>query len=109
MALIPCPECGKKISNLAASCRYCNMTEEEPSKPRLWLWIPVGLLASRLTLAYFVGSTPEAQERAHDRSVIQLCWSEQKRPSREPDTARFIAGACEKMESDFQQKHGQNP
>lgn len=85
------------------------MAEEEPSKPKWWVWITIGVLGSVFALAYFVGSTPEAQEQSHERAVIDRCWAEQKRPSLEPDVARFIASACEKMEADFRQKHGQNP
>lgn len=85
------------------------MIEEEPSKPKWWLWITIGVLGAVVTLGYFVGSTPEAQERAHDRAAIELCWTEQKRPSQEPDVARLIASACEKMEADFRQKHGISP
>lgn len=53
--------------------------------------------------------SPEENERYAERSAIELCWKDQQRKSLAPETARFIAGACEKMEADFRAKHRMNP
>ncbi len=45
----------------------------------------------------------------HDRDAINLCWKEQKRPSLAPDSARFVASTCEKMEQDFHDKWNREP
>jgi len=100
---------GAQISDKAATCPRCGASPAKSKKTKWWLWVPVGLFASFIAFGMVVGSTPEAQERSKDRFAIEYCWSEQKKPSVEPDVARFMAGACEKMESDFRQKHGQNP
>lgn len=60
-------------------------------------------------LAFVFGNTPEAQERMRARDAIDLCWKEQQRKSLDPGAQRFIAGACEKMESDFTERYGQRP
>jgi hypothetical protein len=73
-------------------------------------FIVVGLLL----LAFFgygfiVSSTPEGKARAHERDVIALCWEEQERKSLSPEAARFVAGACEKLEADFRNKWKREP
>ena len=47
--------------------------------------------------------------KTREREKIAYCWKDQERKSHEPATARFIAGACEKMEADFKQKYGVSP
>lgn len=80
MALIACGECGKQISDKAASCPHCGApsaakTEplplEEPRaarKRRLWLWIPLGLLAAFLVYAALL---PEY--KIHAREMREAC------------------------------------
>lgn len=53
--------------------------------------------------------SPEEQERSAERMAIELCWKDQARKSLDASTARFIAGACEMMESDFKAKHRLSP
>jgi hypothetical protein len=62
-----------------------------------------------LLIGFSLGSTPEAKQRAKERTAIDYCWKEQRRASLTPAEARFIAGACEKMEDDFRAKHHRNP
>jgi hypothetical protein len=44
-----------------------------------------------------------------DRSAIAVCWEEQGKKSLDPATARAIAGACEKAETEFKTKYGVSP
>lgn len=43
------------------------------------------------------------------RNGIAACWKDQARKSLDPATARFVAGTCEKMESDFFTQWGYKP
>mgnify|MGYP003405410933 CR=1 FL=1 len=47
--------------------------------------------------------------RGAARRAIQLCWDDQGKKSNTPEVARFIAGACEKMERDFRERYRANP
>lgn len=75
----------------------------------MWKWIlgvPVGLFA----LMMIIGAmSPTSSESGTARRAIDHCWSEQQRKSLPPDQARFIAGACERMERDYQAKYGRAP
>lgn len=106
MALMPCKECGNEISTDAKACPKCGA---KMPKTKWWLWIPLGLVVIFLGFGAVVGSSPEAQEKAKDRLAIDLCWGDQKRNSIDEGTQRFIAGACEMMESKFTQKYGHRP
>ena len=53
--------------------------------------------------------SPEDQARQRSQVAIGLCWAEQAKKSLDPATARFVAGACEKMESDYRSKYNRNP
>ena len=53
--------------------------------------------------------SPEQQERWSAERAIKLCWEDQARKSLPPAQARFIAGACERMEADFRTKYRRNP
>lgn len=125
MALIACRECSKQISDQAAACPHCGMPQtpatqsiqeaqplQAPKKEvSIWVWVIV-VPAVCLAVAAATGAcTPSAdsEAKAHARRAIDLCWSEQARKSITPGEARFIAGACEKMERDFRSKWGVNP
>ena len=78
----------------------------------MWKWIlgvPAGLFAIVMVFGTAVNNSPEGQARSRDRQAIALCWQEQGRKSIEPGVARFVAGACERMESDFSSKWGVKP
>jgi hypothetical protein len=47
--------------------------------------------------------------RGVERRAIKLCWEDQAKKSNSPEAARFIAGACEKMERDFRAKYNASP
>ena len=68
--------------------------------------LPLGIFG----LLILIGLSVEGgEERRTVRDAIDLCWQDQQRKSNAPDIARFIAGACEKMENDFRNKYGVNP
>ncbi len=56
-----------------------------------------------------VGAGGGSSEKDIARRAVSLCWQDQSRKSLTPGEARFIAGACEKMESDFRQRWGHSP
>ncbi|MBL0390569.1 hypothetical protein JJ685_05375 [Ramlibacter monticola] len=64
-------------------------------------------------LIYFGGSVPNLSSTDGgsevDRRAIQLCWQDQARKSLEPSAARFVAATCEKLETEYMQKHGRRP
>lgn len=106
MALMPCKECGSEVSTDAKACPKCG---SKVPKKKFWLWVPLGLIVAFFGFGALVGNSPEAKEKAQARRAIDLCWEEQKRKSFEASTQRFVAGVCEKMESDFTKKHGHRP
>lgn len=125
MALINCAECNKEISDKATACPHCGVPRqpmeqtttrltdtETQKKSSVWKWVigaPIGAFVLLMVVGSCAGNTPEGQARSSDRAAIDLCWKEQSRKSLDPGTARFAASACERMESDFRQKHGRNP
>jgi len=106
MALISCKECGAEISTKASACPKCGA---KVPKTKWWLWIPLSLGAAFLIFGAIVGRSPEAKEKAQARHAIDLCWEEQKRKSLDSGTQRFVAGACEALETRFIQKYGYRP
>lgn len=62
-----------------------------------------------LALAGCGPADPATQEKRRARDAIALCWDDQKKKSLTPDAARFLAGACERMEADFRQKYNASP
>lgn len=114
MALQPCLECGAQISEKAASCPQCGAPPNKPQeeKPNYFLRVLGGIVfavVGLMVLGFIIGSSPEAEARGKDRYAIEYCWKEQKRQSLAPSEARFIAGACEKLEADFRAKYGSEP
>lgn len=125
MALISCSECRKEISNKAATCPQCGApvesaepvvkrTEEESKqeKSSVWKWllgVPVGAFVLMMVIGSCAGNTPDGKAKQASRDAISFCWSEQARKSLDPGAARFAAGTCEKMESDYRAKWGRNP
>lgn len=65
-----------------------------------------GLGVAVLLIQLFNNPSPERDARVRDRAAIDYCWKQQERKSLAPDEQRFIAGACEMMEGDFQKKYG---
>lgn len=72
-------------------------------------YIVLGVVVLVALIAVNRPSTPEEAERSNRRRAIELCWEGQARKSLTPAEARFIAGACEKMEADYRQLYGRAP
>lgn len=121
-----CEKCGALFSSGGWKLRTHSTQKTQQAEPqsysspppvpqapgsRWWLWlaIPSGLFAAFLMFGATVGNTPEYQAKAQERNTIGFCWTEQKRLSLTPGDQRFIAGSCERMESEFRQKHNENP
>jgi hypothetical protein len=84
----------------------------EPKKSSIWKWlvgVPVGGFVLVMVIGSCAGNTPEGKERSQSRAAIDLCWKEQSKKSLDPGAARFVAGTCERMESDFRTRWGRNP
>lgn len=62
-----------------------------------------------LVVGTLAGNSPEAMAKDKLRGEIRYCWEDQARKVHSPETARFIAGACEMMEADFRAKFRTNP
>ncbi|HFZ5262895.1 TPA: hypothetical protein ACIK6T_004651, partial [Yersinia enterocolitica] len=73
------------------------------------LLVIVALLILFFGYGMYASSTPEGKAKATDRNAIDYCWSTHEKKSNSDSQQRFIAGACEKMESDFKSKYGVNP
>lgn len=73
------------------------------------LLVVFGAVALFLLYAMVRTESPEERERWAAKGAIDLCWKDQERKSLPPDQARFIAGACERMEADFTTKYGRKP
>lgn len=74
-----------------------------------WIWAPVGAVAAFVAFGAMQSSTPEGKERSRQRDAISMCWDNQGKRSNDPGTARFIAGACERMEAEFVTRWGRKP
>lgn len=57
----------------------------------------------------FMAANPDTEAQILERRAIELCWKEQARKSLTPADQRFIARACETMESDFKTKWRREP
>lgn len=116
MALINCAECKKEVSDLAASCPHCGapVSVRPPAATQSqggggwWKWL-LGVPVGGFILLMIIGSCAADPAKQSERSAIDLCWQEQKRKSLDPGSARFVAGACERMEANFLAKHGVRP
>jgi len=71
-------------------------------------WIG-GLIALFLAWALLRTPSPEEQAKSDARAAIGVCWDSQGRKSLDPSSARFVAGACERMEDQFRARFGHKP
>lgn len=110
MAMTQCGECRNEMSDRAKACPRCGAPSSASAKAtKWWLWIPLGAVALFVLWALVREQSPQDRQRMLDRLAIEECWKDQQRKSHDPGTARFIAGACEKMEADFRAKHNATP
>lgn len=66
-------------------------------------------MAVVIGLVLVFGSSESNSQKAAARRVIELCWQDHDRKSLDPETKRFVAGACEMKEREFVTKYGHNP
>lgn len=111
--LITCPECKKEYSSDAKQCIHCGARNPERTSAGAKIAFAGAAVAilifAFLTLGAMQSSSPEGQARSKDRDAISYCWQQQKDPSLDPATQRFVAATCEKMEADFRTKYGADP
>ena len=100
MAIAPCEECGKDRSDKAQVCPHCG--HKRPGRWKKRLLYGLGALVAALVAMAWLGSSPEAQERAQQRRAIELC--------REGDqTNPIVKGACELMERRYRERWNREP
>lgn len=109
MAMTTCHECGKDLSTTAESCPHCGARPPKPKKTKWWLWIPLGLVGAFMLVGLVGSRSPTGQAKANARSAISICWAEQSKKSLDAGSAQFVAGACERMEEEFQRKWNARP
>jgi hypothetical protein len=73
------------------------------------LLIAGALLLAFLAYGFYVANTPDGEARIKERRTIEACWEQQGRKSLTPQAARFVAGACEKLEADYRAKWNRDP
>lgn len=105
MSMEKCEACLKEVSASAMVCPHCG------HKLRMG-WFAKTLIGAVVlfgAVLLFGAMQPSDPEKARARRSIELCWDRQGKKSLDPDAARFVAGACELMESEFKSKYGVNP
>lgn len=110
MSVEACRECGGKVSSEAASCPHCGAVLKQGVAgviKKVLLW-GLGGIAGVFILIMLFGPTPDP-EKYRMKDAIELCWKESGRKSFDAGTSRFVAGACEMMEREFEQKYGRRP
>lgn len=63
MALKKCQECGHEVSTSAISCPKCGA---KMPKPKLWLWIPLGLIVA----FFIIGAMLPEDEKRNEAEVF---------------------------------------
>jgi hypothetical protein len=108
MALVKCRECGGAISTSAKTCPHCGSPLAASSRAS-YLWLIIGLPVGAIVLFLGFGAISGSPEKSQARSAIDLCW-ESADDALAPMSARHLArSTCQKMVSDFEQKHGYAP
>lgn len=81
-----------------------------PEKKKGMGVFPMLLIGAAVLFGIFlvIGATADdgPGSAIHDGLAIDSCWGEHDRKSIAPAEKRFMAGACEKMEREFQERHG---
>ncbi len=107
MALIKCKECGGEVSTKAKACPKCGA---KVPRTKWWLWVPLGGFAVFVLGGMMLSANdPASGAKSTARSVIQLCWEDQRTKSNTPSLARAVASMCEGMERDFKAKYNTSP
>lgn len=111
MSLVACHECGKDVSTEAKVCPSCGAAVKHVAPPGVFKTLALffaGLFGCFFVWALF-NPDPDQDEKNRRRHAIKLCWEQQERKSISPADARFIAGACEVMEREFESLFGIKP
>lgn len=69
------------------------------------------LVLAALAVATLGACTPDPEQEARfaAQDSIKRCWSNQSKKSNSSGDSQFIAGVCEKMESDFMAQYKRKP
>lgn len=129
MALITCPECGREISNQAATCQGCGAPAHKvvpaqivpvSSAGRQILIAIVALVGiAVVTLAVFAllpapnrGPTV-GDVQSKERNAVRFCWEDYAKKKDDPrldrSTLGFVYTVCEKKQNDYRAKWGRDP
>lgn len=106
MSMIACTECAKEYSSTAAACPNCGA---RISKPKLWLWIPLGAVAAFFAFALLRIPSPEDHARSVDRTAVALCYERLKTLPLGTGEEKLASDACANMNRDFTGKYGVSP
>lgn len=74
-----------------------------------WVLWAIGGALLVLVVALVQGNSPEQKQKQLARKAIELCWADQAKRSNTAGSARVIAGACEKLESDYVERYHAKP
>lgn len=115
MALVKCWECGKEISDTAASCPHCGAAQRRdglPAAPKnsgWWKWA-IGVPVGGFVLLMVVGAMNSDPEKTAARRAYETCMGELASADRaRSSTSTFVASSCERMRADFVAKYGVAP
>jgi hypothetical protein len=100
MAIAPCEECGKDRSDKAQVCPHCG--HKRPGRWKKRLLYGLGAGAVFFGVMVWIGSSPEAEQRAKDRAVIDLC-------RKDAQSNLTIRRVCEQMERDYRSRWNREP
>jgi hypothetical protein len=99
MALICCPDCGHKVSDLAAACPECARpiaAAQETKAVRAVSGGSIARPASAPTPILALASTPERAKAEPELPPATLAWREELRSAREAPTIAKVCGRCGK-------------
>lgn len=83
---------------------------EERASEGFPIFKTLGIVALTLVAIVLVfGNSVANDPKTLDRRAIEACWGEHDRKSLDPETKRFVAGACEAKEREFAIKYGHKP
>lgn len=125
MALIACKECSGQVSDSASTCPHCgapvalpapapkNLNAAPTEKKKsgsVWPWIvgvPIGLFVLVMVIGIL---NPAPPEQARARDIYKQCLRELEAQDRARAAgARYMAGMCEQLRSEYVKKWGSTP